>query len=472
MKNTIYALLVTLMFLSCAEKKPDYAIISGTIKNANVDAKLARNSDKFSISIRNKVPLFTLTVHKDGTFKDTLYLKEGRRYFSYYEGNRAFMYIKPGDEIDITFDLKKFGETLAYKGKGSLENNYLNEKRLKEESFGNLSLLSLAALEEDAFLDKIDLVKREMLAFLKEYKNLTDEFKNIEEKKIQYEWANRVDGYQDYKRHLLKDDSYTVSSSFPKIPEELLDLENESLLDIRSYQAFIVNNYYKLSEKMIEQDSLLNEDVAYFKTVSKYAKNPVIKNYLLFRVARYGISGTDVLTDYYNAFIEGSTNEEHREYIIEKYKSLTRIPQKGSISPLFANYEQFGGGAKSLSDFKGSYVYIDVWATWCTPCKQEIPHLKRLEEEYKNKNIQFVSISIDKLEAKEKWKRMIQKENLGGAQLLADKDWESSFIKKYAIDGTGIPRFILIDPKGYVVDAVAPRPSNPSLKTLFEEHVK
>lgn len=157
-------------------------------------------------------------------------------------------------------------------------------------------------------------------------------------------------------------------------------------------------------------------------------------------------------------------------YIESNYESmhetLTRLG-KGKASPVFTNYENFNGGKTSLADLKGKYVYIDIWATWCAPCKAEIPFLKALEKEYVGKNIQFVSISVDKPEAHETWKNMVAAEQLGGIQLYADNNFESQFILDYGINA--IPRFILIDTEGNIVDANAPRPSDPKLKELFAE---
>ena len=112
-------------------------------------------------------------------------------------------------------------------------------------------------------------------------------------------------------------------------------------------------------------------------------------------------------------------------------------------------------------------MYVDVWATWCGPCKAEIPYLKEVEEEFKEENIAFVSISIDREKDHEKWENMVAEETLGGIQLFADKDWESQFVKDYYI--SGIPRFILIDPEGKIVSPDAPRPSNPKLKEMLKE---
>lgn len=164
----------------------------------------------------------------------------------------------------------------------------------------------------------------------------------------------------------------------------------------------------------------------------------------------------------------------YETYFLETISSREQFPV-GSPSPTFENYENYNGGTTSLKDLEGKYVYIDIWATWCAPCIAEIPSIKKLESQYKDKNIQFVSISIDDAQrsgrgdmavAKQKWKSMVEEKELVGLQLFSDKNWESDFVRNYNIQG--IPRFILIDPNGNVVDANAPRPSNPKLVELFD----
>src|SRR5690606_5126123 len=75
------------------------------------------------------------------------------------------------------------------------------------------------------------------------------------------------------------------------------------------------------------------------------------------------------------------TIQQYRDYLSEAIALRTSLP-KGSPSPVFNDYENYNGSKTSLSDLKGKYVYVDVWATWCGPCKVEIPSLKRLESEY------------------------------------------------------------------------------------------
>ncbi len=162
-------------------------------------------------------------------------------------------------------------------------------------------------------------------------------------------------------------------------------------------------------------------------------------------------------------------NKKFINYLTEDYEVQSKLmtPIKaGQPSPTF-NYPDVNGKNVSLNSLKGNYVYIDVWATWCGPCKKEVPFLKKLHADYKDKNLKIVSISIDKPENKEKWKNMVKEEQLTGIQIIADNEWNSEFLRNYNI--TGIPRFILIGPDGKIIDNNAPRPSDPKLKKLFNK---
>lgn len=157
-----------------------------------------------------------------------------------------------------------------------------------------------------------------------------------------------------------------------------------------------------------------------------------------------------------------------KKYVTKTYdekKYIAKNLAKGMLSPKFVNYENHKGGMMSLDDLKGKYVYIDMWATWCNPCKQEIPYLKKVEDKYHGKNIAFVSISVDREKDYETWKNMVSDMNLGGIQLYSKRD--QAFSGAYKVNS--IPRFILLDPQGNIVDANAPRPSNPKLIKMFED---
>jgi thiol-disulfide isomerase/thioredoxin len=128
-------------------------------------------------------------------------------------------------------------------------------------------------------------------------------------------------------------------------------------------------------------------------------------------------------------------------------------------------YPDKNGEERSLSDFRGSYVYVDVWATWCGPCKKEIPDLIKLEKDYYDKNIVFMSVSVDEENDHQTWLDMIEEKQLGGVQLFA-AGW-SKIVNDYHIKG--IPRFMLFDPQGNILDTKAPRPSDPLTRVMFEQ---
>lgn len=138
--------------------------------------------------------------------------------------------------------------------------------------------------------------------------------------------------------------------------------------------------------------------------------------------------------------------------------------EKGKPAPNFI-YEDSAGKLHSLSELRGNYVYIDIWATWCMPCKAEIPHLERLEKKFAQAKIKFVSISID--QKKDIWKRFVNEKQLGGLQLWAG-DWTQ--LPKELNLGS-VPRFLLIDPEGNWVNSNADRPSNPNLDQFLTELV-
>ncbi|WP_338410392.1 TlpA disulfide reductase family protein [uncultured Flavobacterium sp.] len=221
------------------------------------------------------------------------------------------------------------------------------------------------------------------------------------------------------------------------------------------------NNY--LAKKALDQEALFKDETMFAMIKEDFAaKLETIESGFMKNLD--GVSGLDT------AFVASEKKgfDELKKYLVSYQEDkffLNTVLGKGKNSPKFMAYENNAGGKTSLDDLKGKYVYIDVWATWCGPCIAEIPYLKEVEKTYHSKNIQFVSLSIDEPKDYDKWKSMIKEKELGGIQLLADKAWKSEFVKNYRING--IPRFILIDPKGNIITSDAPRPSDKKLKDMF-----
>lgn len=121
-----------------------------------------------------------------------------------------------------------------------------------------------------------------------------------------------------------------------------------------------------------------------------------------------------------------------------------------------------------LAQYKGKFVLIDLWASWCLPCITEIPYLKQLEAKYSRDKIAFIGISMDK--QTENWHRGMRM-----AGLETSKNYfllnatQTSFYKKY--DVNEIPRYMLVGPDGKVINDNTPLPSSPELAALIESYI-
>jgi thiol-disulfide isomerase/thioredoxin len=222
------------------------------------------------------------------------------------------------------------------------------------------------------------------------------------------------------------------------------------------------NNYtlYRLTQikKLIENtDDLYVKEEEEFKQAMDKVKSDFEK------MSKERAAGFDSLY----LIDEKNDNAGLFEYL-KRYYSIKHemLKLKGKPSPEFIDYENAAGGKSSLKDFRGKYVYLDNWATWCRPCLGEIPSLKKLEKKYGDK-IHFISISLDREKDYDTWKKMIKEENLTGVQLFAHSD--KSFADAYKI--ISIPRFIIVDPEGNVYDPDAPRPSSKKIDALLAELV-
>ena len=145
-----------------------------------------------------------------------------------------------------------------------------------------------------------------------------------------------------------------------------------------------------------------------------------------------------------------STKYPNSEYILSLKSANAKSPYLsiGIKAPDFALPDE-NGETKTLSDYKGKYVLLDFWATWCKPCIQEIPHLTRAKNYFANKNFEIISICVDRNTEVQKsiWKKTIAKHNTNWTQLYEESEMT---LRKYKI--SGFPTLILINPEGIIVE--------------------
>ncbi|MFV0153069.1 TlpA family protein disulfide reductase [Empedobacter falsenii] len=151
--------------------------------------------------------------------------------------------------------------------------------------------------------------------------------------------------------------------------------------------------------------------------------------------------------------VEESTEIEQIDSVATNESPETEIPKELVKAPDFS-LADINGKRFDLSDFKGKYVYIDIWATWCGPCKVQIPFMKELEKQFRGAPIHFVSISLDKEEDKPIWEKMVRENQMSGVQLFAGR--ENNFGYDYQIQY--IPTFLILDKEGNIMIDSAPAP--------------
>ena len=129
-----------------------------------------------------------------------------------------------------------------------------------------------------------------------------------------------------------------------------------------------------------------------------------------------------------------------------KQMALLKAVQVGQVAPEFT-INTAEGKPVSLSGYKGKYVLVDFWASWCQPCRQENPNVVKVYNKYKAKNFDIIGISLDTDKAA--WLGAVKADGLTWTHVSELKDFNGETVKKYQVQA--IPTSYLIDPTGKIV---------------------
>ena len=362
-----------------------------------------------------------------------------------YGRMRIPLYLTANENLEISFNAQDRKSQPAFTGAGALKNEVLNGKyfAVAQPDF---------KLEEQDFINSLNEAVAKY-AYVLDSLKLDPQFSNLMKQKTKYRTLSTAAMYPTYHPWMLKLEEYTLPETYNEYIKSLI-VEDEALLHLAEYKSALASLVSAYATKDIKEYDALVRVQAQLDYVNNNITNPKIAEFLVDKyttdfVGAVGVDNLDAVAETYNTKVTDPKLKEKFDALCAQWAKVA----KGQPSPSF-KYLDINGKEVSLNDLAGKYIYVDVWATWCGPCRGELPSLKEMEHQFKNKNIHFVSISCD--QDKAAWEKMVKEDKLEGIQLHMGGD--QTFMDAYMI--RGIPRFILIDREGKIVSADMTRPSN------------
>lgn len=459
MKKVLLVVIVLVLVYSCNNRQSDTKD-SDSSSFTTLNGKIENAAEK-QIILTYNLTSDTLQLNEKGEFSAKLMIGTGTHIVLVNGINHARIFVNPQTSLSFTADAGNFLETIKFKGDDETVNNYLAMQVKQVAKAGINSENFLYASDIEVFEKALENFNNALLKNLNELekksKNKYVDFISLEKERLKITHASLLLAY------------YTPILNTKQINEKLegqiddlvasTDINNPKIIHLYEFKPFVQNyTAYKLNKYLTAENLEI-------KSAAEYAE-------LYFNELKGIFVEPAVLEEVYYTFIKDFIayyGAESVSTVYSDYKNMTSNKKRlTELEAIFAEYNQLAAGQTSvdwsfpdikgntynLSQFRGKYVYIDVWASWCGPCRREIPFLNQLKVKFADKNIEIIGISLD--ENKADWENAIKGEGLTGVQLYAG-GWENELCDFFKI--TGIPRFILLDKQGKIINANADRPS-------------
>jgi thiol-disulfide isomerase/thioredoxin len=461
MRQVKFMLLIAIaaLVVSCKDQEAKQTNLQGHIHGTIINAL----DNPFIVAYGDVID--TIILNDDNQF-DFDFSNDKAAYLNFSQRQNSFqVYLYPGDSIELIFNPENKNVPLEFIKGNTFASNCLNElSKYKQtnEAYKNM----LYNTEVDSFLLFVDNAKQDMQEIIKNFSDSINDnnFVELENQRIDYLLFNLKVTYKDYYEYFTGNVGRLDSLSYFNFID-VMPLENEKALVLNEYVDF-VNNRLTYLLKDVKFDTYEAEIKASIDVCSENLKNAKINETVTYKMimeyAKY--SGFEEIETEYQNFISNVVSENKKNNIKKLYNTWNLI-KSGNQAYNF-EFPNNNGDTVSLSDFLGKVVYIDVWATWCGPCRHESPFFDSLENEYRGKNIAFISVSVD--DDKDAWLNFVEKEKPEWTQLHTG-GWDCSICKDYFIHS--IPRFLLIDAEGKIIDATAARPSSEEIGGILDKYI-
>ena len=371
-----------------------------------------------------------------------------------YEDETITLFLQPGDALDVRFNAANFLKSLKFKGQGANENNFLVNFYLKFDENEDYQVLpENIALHEKAFIEFLDLRKKDQSAFLERYTAkfpVSDVFKNYILSEIEYAWANDRLTFADL-RLKVKGSTITLSPTYYHFLNQV-KVNNPESIQSPVYFTFL-KNYLRF--QAVSQNHR-STDPDFLQAVFNQAKEKLtgeMRNLLLahtlFESIKYG--SIQYTTRMFNEFESLNTDKDLNSFLAVQY-DINKEFAMGSPAPNF-KLKSATGKEVALSSFRGKVVYLNFWSSKCPLCQLDLPYARELEKEMADKNVVFVNIGVDD---EELWQYAVKNRKLTGIQLFDEN--KDALLQQYKVPS--LPAYYLIDTDGTFIQTKAKRPSN------------
>jgi thiol-disulfide isomerase/thioredoxin len=371
------------------------------------------------------------------------------------------LYLSPGDSIYMKVDANNIEQSLDFSGRGAANNYFINREEWKFNDYKSKYLNNyyyITYLNPDNYKKAKKGLYSDKIQFIGDFNSnnkLSEDLIRLYKDQYEHEMIQRIISYP-------ASHAGFNNGQYPELPEGYYDF-----LDTLSLAVDIdhggIGSYYFLNSVLRKKYEISSNGTSSEGDFYDYATDQLPERlgyiYLAYSLDR------DFRKELYDQFDESCPYPDIANLVREKYGHLEGMLE-GSPGPDFSLIDA-NGNIHKLSDFKGNIIYIDFWATWCKPCIKEIPYLEELQEEFKDRDLKFISISIDSEKDTLKWKDFVLENDMKGIQLWADQEHHDMFYKNLNIKS--IPRFVLLDREGKIIDAQAPRPSDQSLTEVLKK---
>ncbi|MCO4294560.1 TlpA family protein disulfide reductase [Solitalea sp. MAHUQ-68] len=416
--------------------------IRGVAKNTNDNA-----INLYSIEDGDLKLVASTKLSKDGAF-GFLFDPEAEGFFV-VGSNKAMegqfpMYFKKGDKTEIAID----GKWMKFIGKQTPENTILSSWTDLTQNIKVKSLYSFSSSTYVDFFPEFTKVAAQADAFRKTIKTKNVNFNRLMTAVTTFDLDFYALNFKQTPRkaHPKEED---LIPYYKTIKKE--NYPNDDIL-LTMYGERFINGYLNYTAKG-DMDAKMN------LLATDHQKGVFILNRNLASTKNWTYHTYENFVKKYDRYLQTSPGLQQQ---VKDLGLKLYLKSSGGTGKNFS-FPDKDGKMVSFNDFKGKVVLVDVWATWCGPCKQELPYLKQLEEELHDKDIAFVSVTMDAEKDKDKWLTMINDMKMGGIQLFGGP--QNELLDFYQIKT--IPRFMVFDREGKIVNANSARPSQPELKELL-----